>query len=208
LKWGFGLKKSLHASEQDTAEGVRRREQWRTETAGIDPKRFVFLDESGVTTDMTRLYGRARRGQRIHEGTPDGRWRTLTLLGAVGINGWQAVMTVESATDGDVFRAYLQQVLCPTLQPGQIVVMDNLAAHKVEGVRTLIEATGAELRYLPPYSPDFNPIEPCWAVVKQRLRQLKARTLAALDIAIPEALSLISPLMARNCFTHCGYALC
>ena len=187
---------------------MRRREQWRTETAGIDPQRFVFLDESGVTTDMTRLYGRARRGQRIHEGTPDGRWRTLTLLGAVGVNGWQAVMSIESATDGDVFLAYLHQVLCPTLQPGQIVVMDNLAAHKVEGVRALIEATGAELRYLPPYSPDFNPIEACWAVVKQRLRRMKARSLDTLDIAIPEALSLISPVIAKNCFRHCGYALC
>jgi transposase len=189
-------------------EGARQREQWRRETAGIDPKRFVFLDESGVTTNMTKLYGRARRGQRIHEGTPDGRWRTVTMLGAVSIKGWQAVMTIESSTDGDVFLAYLKEVLCPTLQPGQVVLMDNLAAHKVEGVRTLIEVTGAELRYLPSYSPDFNPIEPCWSVVKQRLRQLKARSLAALDIAIPHALSLITPAIAENCFKHCGYTLC
>lgn len=175
---------------------------------GIDPNRFVFLDESGVTTDMTRLYGRARRGQRIHEGTPYRRWRTVTLLGAVNVNGWQAVMTVEAATDGDVFLAYLREVLCPTLQPGQVVVMDNLAAHKVDGVRKLIEDAGATLRYLPPYSPDFNPIEPCWSVVKQRLRQLKARSLDALDVAIPQALSLISPSIAQNCFRHCGYASC
>jgi transposase len=174
----------------------------------IDPKRFVFLDECGVATDMTRRYGRARRGQRIHEGTPDGRWRTVTLLGAVSMNGWQAVMTVEAATDGDVFLAYLREVLCPTLQIGQVVVMDNLSAHKVDGVRELIEATGAELRYLPPYSPDFNPIEHCWSVVKQHLRQLKARSLAALEEAIPLALALISPAIALNCFTHCGYALC
>jgi transposase len=157
---------------------------------------------------MTRLYGRARRGQRIHEGTPDGRWRTVTLLGAVSLDGWQAVMTVEAATDGDVFLAYLREVLCPTLQIGQVVVMDNLSAHKVDGVRELIEATGAELRYLPPYSPDFNPIEPCWSVVKQHLRRLKARSLAALDQAIPLALALISPAIALNCFAHCGYALC
>jgi transposase len=175
---------------------------------GIDANRFVFLDESGVTTDMTRLYGRARRGQRIHEGTPDGRWRTVTLLGAVNVNGWQAVMTVEAATDGDVFLTYLREVLCPTLQAGQVVVMDNLAAHKVDGVRKLIEDAGATLRYLPPYSPDFNPIEPCWSVVKQRLRQLKARSLDALDAAIPQALSLISPAIVQNCFRHCGYASC
>jgi transposase len=197
----------LHASEQDSVEGARRREQWRLETAGIDPGRFVFLDESGVTTDMTRLYGRARRGQRIHEGTPDGRWRTVTLLGAVNSKGWQAVMTVEAATDGDVFLTYLREVLVPTLKAGQVVVMDNLSAHKVDGVRELIESAGAELRYLPPYSPDFNPIEPCWSVVKQRLRQLKARSLAALDLAIPQALALISPNIAKNCFRHCGYTL-
>ena len=168
----------------------------------------MFLDESGVTADMTRLYGRARRGQRIHEGTPDGRWRTVTMLGAVSVKGWQAVMTVESATDGDVFLAYVSEVLCPTLQAGQIVVMDNLSAHKVDGVRTLIEAAGAELRYLPPYSPDFNPIEPCRSVVKQHPRKLKARSLEALDSAIPQALSLISSEIAKNCFRHCGYPLC
>ena len=200
------LKKSLHASEQDSVEGTRRREQWRTEVANIDPKRFVFLDESGVTTDMTRLYGRARRGQRIHEGTPDGRWRTVTMLGAVSVHGWQAVMTIPCPTDGEVFLGYLKDVLCPTLQAGQVVVMDNLPAHKVAGVRTRIEETGATLRYLPPYSPDFNPIEPCWSVVKQRLRQLKARSLEALDHAIPLALSLITPTIANNCFRHCGYA--
>lgn len=117
-------------------------------------------------------------------------------------------MTVESATDGDVFLTYLKEVLCPTLQTGQVVVMDNLSAHKVEGVKELIQATGAELRYLPPYSPDFNPIEPCWSVVKQRLRQLKARSVAAIDVALPEALALISPKIAQNLFRHCGYALC
>jgi len=186
---------------------MRLREQWRAEKAGIDPERFVFIDENGVTTDMTRLNGRARPGQRIHEGTPDGRWRTVTRLGAVSVKEWQAVMTVEAPTAGDVFLAYLDQVLCPTLRAGQIVVMDNLSAHKVEGVKTLIEATGAELRYLPPYSPDLNPIEPCWSVVKARLRQLKARSLEALDVVIPEALALISPETARNYFKHCKYAL-
>ena len=117
-------------------------------------------------------------------------------------------MTVESATDGDVFVTYLKEVLCPTLQTGQVVVMDNLSAHKVEGVKELIETAGAELRYLPPYSPDFNPIEPCWSVVKQRLRQRKARSVAALEIALPDALALISPQIAQNLFRHCGYALC
>ena len=146
----------------------------------------MFLDESGVTTEMTRRYGRASRGERVPEGTPAGHWRTLTLLGAMSCDGLVATMTVESPTDGDVFLAYLEQVLCPQLQPGQVVVMDNLGAHKVAGVRERIEATGAELLYLPPYSPDFNPIEPCWAKVKQKLRSLKARTLDALQQAVSE----------------------
>ena len=147
----------------------------------IDPEKLIFLDESGITTDMTRRYGRARRGRRVREGTPAGRWRTLSILGAVRRCGWVAVMSVEAATDGEIFLAYLARVLGPQLQPGDVVVMDNLAAHKVGGVRECIEARGAELLYLPPYSPDFNPIEPCWAQLKQRLRAAKARSLTGLE---------------------------
>ena len=121
----------------------------------------MFVDESGVSTEMTRRYGRAPRGERIREATPAGHCSTLTVWGAMTTQGLLASMSVESSTDGDVFLAYLDEVLCPRLQPGQVVVMDNLSAHKVTGVRQRIEATGAELRYLPSYSPDFNPIEPC-----------------------------------------------
>jgi hypothetical protein len=113
-------------------------------------QRLVFQDESGATTEMTRRYGRAPRGERVGEGTPAGHWRTLTLLSALSLQGVMAAMTVESPTDGDVFLAYVEQVLCPRLQPGQVVVMDNLPAHKVEGVRSRIEAVGAELLFLPP----------------------------------------------------------
>jgi len=116
-------------------------------------------------------------------------------------------MSIESPTDGDVFLAYLKDVLCPQLKPGQLVVMDNLGAHQVDGVRELIEQTGAALCYLPPYSPDFNPIEKCWAQVKQRLRALKARSVATLQQALPEALSTVSSQNAANYFRHCGYAL-
>lgn len=123
----------------------------------------MFLDESGVSTEMTRRYGRAPQGERVREGTPAGHWHTLTLLGALTSDGLLATMTIESPTDTDVFLAYLEQVLCPRLRPGQVVVMDNLSAHKHPAVRQLIEQAGAELLYLPPYSPDFNPIEPCWA---------------------------------------------
>ena len=113
-----------------------------------------------------------------------GKWRTLTILGAVSLDGWVATMTIEAPTDGEVFQAFLRDVLCSKLAPSKVVVMDNLAAHKVHGVLDLIEATGAKLRYLPPYSPDFNPIEMCWAQMKQLLRALKARTVTALEQAI------------------------
>lgn len=165
------------------------------------------MDESGVTTEMTRRWGRILGGGRVHDAVPAGRWRIVTLLGAVSTSGWVATMTIEAPTDGDVFLAYLEQVLCPQLRPGHCVVMDNLAAHKVAGVRELIEATGARLLYLPPYSPDFNPIEKCWAQVKQHLRAAKARSLSALEHAVTTALDALTPHQAKACFRHCGYNL-
>ena len=168
---------------------------------------MIFLDESGVTTEMTRRYGRALRGERVGEGTPGGHWRTLTVLGAIRQSGWVATMTIEAATDGDIFLAYVEQALCPQLQPGDIVVMDNLAAHKVTGVRDLIQKAGAELRYLPPYSPDFNPIEKCWAKVKQLLRAAKARSMFTLERSVAEALASVTPQNTQACFRHCGYGL-
>jgi transposase len=173
----------------------------------IAPERLIFLDESGVTTQMTRLRGRAPAGTRIAEATPQGHWRVLTTLGALALRGMVAAMTVEAATDGDVFLAYLEHVLCPQLQVGDVVVMDNLSAHKVQGVRELITARGAELLYLPPYSPDFNPIEECWSKVKQILRTLKARTAEALEQAVAQALAAITPDNARGWFAHCGYGI-
>ena len=198
-------KKSLHAAEQDTEAGRLQRSLWREETSQIDPAKLIFLDESGVTTEMTRRYGRAVRGERVAEGTPAGHWRTLTVLGAIRMSGWVATMMIEAATDGDIFLAYLQQVLCPQLQPGDIVVMDNLSAHKVRGVRDLVEQAGAQLWYLPPYSPDFNPIEKCWSQVKQLLRAAKARSLATLEAAVAEALAAVTPQNVQACFRHCGY---
>ena len=156
---------------------------------------------------MTRRYGRASHGVRVDEGVPAGRWRTLTVLGAVSISGWVAVMSVEAATDGDVFLAYLKHVLCPQLKPGQLVVRDNLGAHKVDGVRELIEQTGASLCYLPPYSPDFNPIEKCWAQMKQKLRALKARSVSTLQQALAEALTALTTQNAASYFRHSGYAI-
>lgn len=167
----------------------------------------MFLDESGVTTEMTRRYGRAARGQRVHDAIPAGHWRTLTLLAALGLRGVRAAMTVEAPTDGDVFLAYVEQVLGPRLEPGDVVVLDNLPAHKVAGVRERLEAHGAQLLYLPPYSPDFNPIEQAWSKLKEQLRAIKARTLPLLDQAITVALAAITPDDAAGWFRHCGYRI-
>ena len=141
---------------------------------------------------MTRRYGREPIGARVTDSAP-GNWRTLMLLGAIGVQGWVALMTVEAPTDGNVFMAYLEDVLCPQLKPGNVVVMDNLSAHKFDGVRQLVDSTGARVLYLPPYSPDFNPIEQCWAQVKQQLRAAKARSVATLEIAVATALQALLP---------------
>ena len=148
----------------------------------------VFYDESGVTTEMTGRYRWAPRPERVSEAVPAGHWRTLTVLAALGQQRLAGV-AIESPTDGDVFLAFVEQVLGPRLQPGHLVILDNLSAHKVEGVRQLIESRGAQLLYLPPYSPDFNPIEQAWSKVKQLLRGVKARVLEQLEPAISQAFS-------------------
>ena len=154
---------------------------------------------------MSRYWGWAEKGEKIPEAIPAGHWRSFTLLGALTQSGLLATMTIEDATDTDVFLTFLNQVLCPKLQPGQIVVMDNLSAHKAPAVREKIEATGASLLYLPAYSPDLNPIEKCWAKIKLILRTLKARTAAALDPAISEAIAAISSQDAIGWLHHCRY---
>ena len=164
---------------------------------------MIFLDESGVTTSLTRLYARASGGGRIYEGTPDSRWKVLTILGALSTRGMIAAMTIEEATDGDIFLAYLDHCLCPQLRAGDVVVMDNLSSHKVAGVEQRIEKCGAEVLYLPPYSPDLNPIEMAWSKLKQLLRCAKARTSQALEDAIAEAIRLITPDNAKAWFNHC-----
>jgi len=197
-------KKSLHAVERDSEENRKRREEFLQRLQTIPPEKLIFLDESGVTTQMTRGYARASGGRRVHEATPGGHWKILTILSALSLGGLLATMTIEEATDGDIFLTYLQQVLGPKLRPGDVVVMDNLSAHKVAGVEELIQAAGAELLYLPPYSPDLNPIEKAWAKLKQLLRSAKARTAEALDQAIAELLPQITPQNAQAWFRHSG----
>jgi transposase len=156
---------------------------------------------------MTRLYARCPGGPRIHETTPGSHWKILTILGAMSTRGLIATMTIEEATDRDIFLAYLDHVLCPQLRPGDLVVMDNLSSHKVKGVRERIEAAGAELLYLPPYSPDLNPIEKAWSKLKLLLRSAKARTREVLDQAITDLLPQITPDNAQAWFRFSGYGV-
>jgi transposase len=193
-------KKSLHARERDTETNQLKRQQFIERIRATPPERLIFLDESGVTTSMTGLRGRCLGGQRTHEATPGGHWKIMTILGALSLSGMVATMTIEEATDGDFFLAYVEQILCPVLKLGDVVVMDNLSSHKVDGVRESIEKAGAELLYLPPYLPDLNPIEKAWAKLKQLLRSAKARSKEALDQAITEALKSISPDDAKAWF--------
>ena len=152
------------------------REAFVETPALTEPQRLVFLDESGATTNRTPLRGRALRGERVVDQAPHGHWQTTTILGAVGLRGVCAGLVVDAPTDAVVFETFIEQLLVPTLQPGDVVVMDNLAAHKSVAVREAIEAVGAEVLFLPPYSPDFNPIESMWSKVKQFLRRAAART--------------------------------
>jgi transposase len=149
---------------------------------------------------MTRLRARCAGGGRIHEATPGGHWKIMTILGAMSLDGIIAAMTIEEATDGDIFLAFVQQVLCPALKPGDVVVMDNLSSHKAAAVRLSIEKVGAELLYLPPYSPDMNPIEKAWAKLKELLRAAQARTREVLEQAVADALKRITPDNAKAWF--------
>jgi transposase len=167
--------------------------------------RLVFIDETGCNTKMARTHGRAPPGERVPGRVPHGHWRTLTVIGAVRLDGTRAAMTVGGGTDAAAFGTFLDFVLAPALRPGDVVVMDNLAAHKVAAVRETVEAAGATVLYLPPYSPDLNPIEKMWSKVKQLLRSAAARTKDALEAAIAAALAAVTADDCRGWFESCGY---
>jgi transposase len=172
----------------------------------LDPAKLIFLDESGAKTNLTRLRGRAQRGQRVHGSIPQGHWRTTTIIGAIRLDGSTACMTLEGATDTEVFRTYIREALCPTLRPGDIVVMDNLSPHKSEPTLELIRQAAAQVIFLPAYSPDLNPIEKMWSKVKNFLRSVEARTQVELTKAIGAALESITGHDARSWFASCGYS--
>jgi transposase len=168
----------------------------------------VFIDESGAQTNMSRLRGRCRVGQRLVAKVPHGHWKTNTIISAVGLRGAFAPAVFDGPTDREVFLAYVRQVLAPQLRRGDIVIMDNLQPHKAAGVRETIEGVGATLLYLPPYSPDFNPIENLWSKLKAYLRSVGARTFDTLCDAIAEGFKSISTTDCFGFFRNCGYATC
>ena len=171
----------------------------------MNPNKLIFIDETWVKTNMTRLRGRAPRGERLVDYVPHGHWKTTTFLAALRLEGLTAPLVVDGAINGEIFLAYIQQHLAPTLKKNDIVVMDNLSSHKCEGVRDAIHATGARVLYLPPYSPDFNPIEQVFAKLKALLRKFGERSMDSLWNRLGTLLDHFSISECRNYFRHCGY---
>jgi transposase len=181
------------------------RQAWRDAQPDLDPRRLVFVDETGASTKMARLYGRSARGMRCLGAIPHGHWKTTTFVGGLRLSGIAAPMVLDGPMNGPAFLAWVEQMLAPTLEEGDIVVMDNLPAHKPAAVRAAIESRGAELEYLPPYSPDLNPIEMAYSKFKALLKKAAARTLDALNAAIADALEQVTATDCRSYFLAAGY---
>jgi transposase len=183
------------------------RQQWKQDQAKLDPAKLVFLDETWTSTNMTALRGRSPRGTRCIGAAPHGHWLTSTFIAALRVDSITAPMVADGPMDGQLFLEWVRQFLCPTLRPGDIVIADNLSSHKVAGVSLAIEATGAKLMYLPPYSPDMNPIEQVFSKLKTLLRKAGLRTLEALTTKIAELLDTITPRECRNYLAAAGYVI-
>jgi transposase len=200
-------KKVLHASERDTPRVQRLREDYRETMAAFIAKHLKFIDEAGVHLSFTRLYGRAAPGVRVVDAVPYQPAEKWTLMAALSWRAVEAPWIISGSLNGETFEVYVQQVLAPTLHHHDIVVMDRLPAHRVAAIEPLIQARGARLQMLPPYSPDLNPIERCWAKLKTLLRALKPRTEADLLKAVKTAFTSITDSDARAWFEYCGYGV-
>jgi len=200
-------KKSVRAAEQDRPDVAAARCDWRDWQPTIDPKRFVFLDETGASTRMIRLYGWGPRGQRVVDPVPHGHWKTITFIAGLRTTGLVAPTVIDGPITGDVFVAYVQQQLLRVLKRGDIVVLDNLQAHKRVEARRAIESVGAQLVLLPPYSPDLNPIEMAFSKIKAELRRRELRTIAEVEHAFGECPDWFTRKQCRNFVKHCGYTL-
>jgi transposase len=184
-----------------------KRGWFRRRARSLSQRRFIFVDESAVNTAMTRRYGRAPRGERAHDSAPRNYGTHTSVIGAMGLRGLVAALTVEGAVDTEVFNAYAERVLGPRRRRGAVVVLDNLTAHRASRIEEVAEARGAQVLWLPPYSPDYSPIEQCWSKIKAYLRGAKARTREALEEALTAALGLVTKADIRGWFKHCGYSL-
>lgn len=198
-------KKTAHAAEQQRPDVLSRREAWFDAQPDLEPEKLIFIDETAASTKMARLRGRSPRGERCRAAVPHGHWKTTTFTAGLRLGGMAAPMLLDGPMNGDAFRAYAEQVLAPELRPGDVVVMDNLPSHKVSGIREAIEAAGARLLFLPPYSPDFNPIEMAFSKHKALLRKAAARTIDELWDTIANCIKAFSPDECRNYFQAAGY---
>jgi transposase len=196
----------VHAAEQERPDVALARAQWKAMQPALAAGKVLFIDETGASTKMARLYGRAKRGRRVVGRVPWGHWKTVTLVAGLRQDGLVAPFVIDCPMNGAIFLEYLRCCLVPVLRPGDIVVMDNLGAHKREEVRVVIAAAGASVLYLPPYSPDLNPIEQAIAKIKAHLRKAKARTLDALYDCIGDIVRRFDRDECRNYFTNSGYA--
>jgi transposase len=195
----------IRAAEQDRPDVREKRVAHAARMPGLDPAKLVFLDETGATTKMTRRYGRAPRGERVVDAIPHGHWKTTTFVAALRADGLVAPMVIDGAMNGDLFVAYTQQVLVPTLRPGDVVVMDNLSSHKRVAAVRAIEGAGCSVVYLPPYSPDYNPIELAFAKIKARLRAAELRTIDKIESFFGTVHEAFAPDECRNYIRHAGY---
>lgn len=199
-------KKSIYAAEQDRPDVAEARQQWPEKMAGVAAEDLVFLDETGAKTTMQRTHGYGPKGQRVVGKAPLQGWQTVTFVGALTAGGLVAAWALEGAMNGEWFLTYVEQVLVPALRPGMVVVMDNLPCHKVAGVEEAIRSAGCRLEYLPPYSPDFNPIENAYSKLKRALRDWAARTVEGIYEALRHLINRFSAAESLNYFRHCGYA--
>ena len=204
---GFTVKKTVYADEQRRTDVAAARRHWQAVQPLRDARHYIFLDESGVTTDLLRRYGRSPRGLRLRDSTPCGHWQTHTVVAALRWDGLHAPAVFDGPLDKPTFLAYVEQVLVPTLRPGDIVVLDNLAVHKQPEAQVAIERAGAFVRFLPPYSPDFNPIELAFAKLKAFLRAARPRTFDQVVERVAAALGFFTPQECTNFVRHCGYRL-
>jgi transposase len=198
-------KKTVVASERDRPDVARRRLRWIKRQGQIEPARLVFIDETWTKTNMAPLRGWAPRGARLVAEVPHGHWKTMTFVAALRHDRIEAPWVLDGPINGPCFKAYVEEVLVPTLAPGDVVIMDNLGSHKGQAIRRAIRSAGAKLFFLPKYSPDLNPIEQVFAKLKHLLRKAAARTVEAVIAAIGQLLETYSPQECANYFTNAGY---